>query len=228
MALRLARFNTLIDVEDEYPFTKEFFVGVPAPAAALVAGIPLYRALHFGAGLVVDAGWSSACGRCSSAGLMVSRLPDAVVQDRAGVARLRRPAAGAGRRWRRRCWSRCRSSGWPWWPPATCADPLHRLPAPLAGPPPRGLERAGARAARGGQGGPLGAPARAAAAAAPPGGGPGRARWPARCAGSATSPAGTASAAARQRPGPRAGPAPQRSGASATASGSGLRRARRR
>ena len=36
MVLRLARFNTLIDVEDPYPFTKEFFVGVPAPAAALV------------------------------------------------------------------------------------------------------------------------------------------------------------------------------------------------
>ena len=32
MMLRLARFNTLIDVEDPYPFTKEFFVGVPAPA----------------------------------------------------------------------------------------------------------------------------------------------------------------------------------------------------
>jgi CDP-diacylglycerol--serine O-phosphatidyltransferase len=74
MALRLARFNTLIDVEDEYPFTKEFFVGVPAPAAALVAGLPLYVTLHFGPGW-----WSSpllvGLWALLAAGLMVSRLP---------------------------------------------------------------------------------------------------------------------------------------------------------
>jgi CDP-diacylglycerol--serine O-phosphatidyltransferase len=74
MALRLARFNTLLDVEDEYPFTKEFFVGVPAPAAALVAGIPLFASLHFGEG------WWSAptlvgLWALVAAGLMVSRLP---------------------------------------------------------------------------------------------------------------------------------------------------------
>jgi CDP-diacylglycerol---serine O-phosphatidyltransferase len=74
MALRLARFNTLIDVEDEYPFTKEFFVGVPAPAAALSAGIPLYVTLHFGEGW-----WSSpllvGLWALVTAGLMVSRMP---------------------------------------------------------------------------------------------------------------------------------------------------------
>ncbi|HZG88808.1 MAG TPA: phosphatidylcholine/phosphatidylserine synthase, partial [Pseudonocardia sp.] len=74
MALRLARFNTLIDVEDPYPFTKEFFVGVPAPAAALAAGIPLYLWLHFGPGWwsseLVVAGWTVLV-----AGLMVSRFP---------------------------------------------------------------------------------------------------------------------------------------------------------
>lgn len=74
MALRLARFNTLIDVEDPYPFSKEFFVGVPAPAAALVAGIPLYLFLHFGPGW-----WSTAplvgAWALVVAGLMVSRLP---------------------------------------------------------------------------------------------------------------------------------------------------------
>ncbi|MGH3564740.1 MAG: CDP-alcohol phosphatidyltransferase family protein [Pseudonocardia sp.] len=74
MALRLARFNTLIDAEDKYPFAKEFFVGVPAPAAALVAGLPLFLFLNFGAG------WWSAqltVGLCAlvAAGLMVSRLP---------------------------------------------------------------------------------------------------------------------------------------------------------
>ncbi len=76
MALRLARFNTLIDVVDEYPFTKEFFVGVPAPAAALSAGIPLYVSLHFNgekgwwAEPVVVGLWALVV-----AGLMVSRLP---------------------------------------------------------------------------------------------------------------------------------------------------------
>jgi CDP-diacylglycerol--serine O-phosphatidyltransferase len=74
MMLRLARFNTLLDVEDEYPFAKEFFVGVPAPAAALTAGIPLYLSLHFGPGWwsspVLVAPWALLV-----AGLMVSRLP---------------------------------------------------------------------------------------------------------------------------------------------------------
>jgi CDP-diacylglycerol--serine O-phosphatidyltransferase len=74
MMLRLARFNTLIDVEDPYPFTKEFFVGVPAPAAALVAGLPLYVTLHLGPGW-----WSSpllvGLWALLVAGLMVSRLP---------------------------------------------------------------------------------------------------------------------------------------------------------
>jgi len=74
MALRLARFNTLMDRPDPYPFTKEFFVGVPAPAAALVAGIPLYLFLHFGPGW-----WSAApvvgAWALVVAMLMVSRWP---------------------------------------------------------------------------------------------------------------------------------------------------------
>ncbi len=74
MALRLARFNTLIDVEDDVPYAKEFFVGVPAPAAALVAGIPLYVTLEFGPGW-----WSTPAlvgvWAVAVAGLMVSRLP---------------------------------------------------------------------------------------------------------------------------------------------------------
>lgn len=74
MALRLARFNTLIDDEDQPPFAKEFFVGVPAPAAALTAGIPLYLFLHFGPGW-----WSSpitvGVWTLCTAALMVSRIP---------------------------------------------------------------------------------------------------------------------------------------------------------
>jgi CDP-diacylglycerol--serine O-phosphatidyltransferase len=74
MMLRLARFNTLLDEEDEFPFTREFFVGVPAPAAAMAAGLPLYATLHFGSGWwsapPLVAGWALVV-----AALMVSRLP---------------------------------------------------------------------------------------------------------------------------------------------------------
>lgn len=50
-ALRLARFNTLIETAaEDPPYAKEFFVGVPAPAAAIVAILPLLLELEFGAG----------------------------------------------------------------------------------------------------------------------------------------------------------------------------------
>jgi CDP-diacylglycerol--serine O-phosphatidyltransferase len=48
MVLRLARFNTFLDAADQPPFTKEFFVGVPAPAAGLLALLPLVLTAHFG------------------------------------------------------------------------------------------------------------------------------------------------------------------------------------
>ena len=74
MALRLARFNTLIDAEQRWPFAKEFFVGVPAPAAALVGGLPLLLWLQFG-----DGWWSTpvtvGLWALLAGGLMVSRLP---------------------------------------------------------------------------------------------------------------------------------------------------------
>jgi CDP-diacylglycerol--serine O-phosphatidyltransferase len=40
MVLRLARFNTLLEVEQP-PYAKEFFVGVPAPAGGLLLLLPL-------------------------------------------------------------------------------------------------------------------------------------------------------------------------------------------
>jgi CDP-diacylglycerol---serine O-phosphatidyltransferase len=74
MALRLARFNTLIDAEQRWPFAKEFFVGVPAPAAALIGGLPLLLWLQLG-----DGWWSApltvGLWALLAAGLMVSRLP---------------------------------------------------------------------------------------------------------------------------------------------------------
>ncbi|WP_156934870.1 CDP-diacylglycerol--serine O-phosphatidyltransferase [Pseudonocardia spinosispora] len=72
-ALRLARFNTLLDDTEQPPYAKEFFVGVPAPAAALVAVLPLLLDMQFGPGP-----WSSpvvvGIWMVLTAGLMISRL----------------------------------------------------------------------------------------------------------------------------------------------------------
>jgi CDP-diacylglycerol--serine O-phosphatidyltransferase len=74
MALRLARFNTLNDAERRWPFAKEFFTGVPAPAAALVGGLPMLVWLQLG-----DGWWSASLTvglwALLAALLMVSRLP---------------------------------------------------------------------------------------------------------------------------------------------------------
>ncbi|MBA4269433.1 MAG: CDP-diacylglycerol--serine O-phosphatidyltransferase [Methylobacterium sp.] len=45
MALRLARFNVMIDDPHRPEWQKNFFVGMPAPAGAITAMLPLY--LHF-------------------------------------------------------------------------------------------------------------------------------------------------------------------------------------
>jgi CDP-diacylglycerol--serine O-phosphatidyltransferase len=50
MVLRLARFNTLLDDTSQPPFAKEFFIGVPAPAGALLALLPLVLTLQLGRG----------------------------------------------------------------------------------------------------------------------------------------------------------------------------------
>ncbi len=72
--LRLARFNTLLEDTEAVPFAKEFFVGIPSPAGALLALLPLTVFLQFGAGW-----WSSsatvAAWTVTVALGMVSRLP---------------------------------------------------------------------------------------------------------------------------------------------------------
>ncbi|WP_197318830.1 CDP-diacylglycerol--serine O-phosphatidyltransferase [Saccharomonospora sp. NB11] len=50
MVLRLARFNTLLDDEEQPPYAAEFFVGVPAPAGGLLALLPMMATLEFGEG----------------------------------------------------------------------------------------------------------------------------------------------------------------------------------
>lgn len=75
-ALRLARFNVGIDDPDKPTWSSHFFTGMPAPAGAIVALLPLY--LHLSAlGLVFDdrmVAIEIAYLLCV-AGLMASRIP---------------------------------------------------------------------------------------------------------------------------------------------------------
>jgi CDP-diacylglycerol--serine O-phosphatidyltransferase len=73
IVLRLARFNTLLEVEKP-PYANEFFVGVPAPAGGLLALLPLILTLEFGEG------WWSAkpvvwVWTVAIALLLISRIP---------------------------------------------------------------------------------------------------------------------------------------------------------
>jgi CDP-diacylglycerol--serine O-phosphatidyltransferase len=49
-ALRLARFNVMIDLPDQPSWRKEFFVGMPAPAGAIVGLLPIYLQFSFSGG----------------------------------------------------------------------------------------------------------------------------------------------------------------------------------
>ncbi|WP_155981078.1 phosphatidylcholine/phosphatidylserine synthase [Nocardia sp. CNY236] len=50
IVLRLARFNTLVDDDTRPDWAREFFVGVPAPAGALIAMVPVALFVQFGDG----------------------------------------------------------------------------------------------------------------------------------------------------------------------------------
>ena len=76
MALRLARFNVGIDDPDKPTWSSHFFTGMPAPAGAIVALLPLY--LHLSAlGLVFDDRMVAVeiVYLLCVAGLMASRIP---------------------------------------------------------------------------------------------------------------------------------------------------------
>ncbi|WP_439031528.1 CDP-alcohol phosphatidyltransferase family protein [Gordonia terrae] len=74
IVLRLARFNTLLDDDEAPAYTRDFFAGVPAPAAAIVALLPIGMEQQFGEGwwtsLPVVGGWLVVV-----AFLAVSRIP---------------------------------------------------------------------------------------------------------------------------------------------------------
>jgi CDP-diacylglycerol--serine O-phosphatidyltransferase len=48
--LRLARFNSLLDDPNPKPWAKGFFTGIPSPAGALLAMVPLLMWIRFGPG----------------------------------------------------------------------------------------------------------------------------------------------------------------------------------
>jgi len=74
IALRLARFNAMLNDGTEPAYTREFFVGMPGPAAAGMAILPLVAKVQFGAGW-----WTSQWFLCpwlvACSVLVVSRLP---------------------------------------------------------------------------------------------------------------------------------------------------------
>ncbi len=73
-ALRLARFNTMLD-DHNLPFwTKRFFAGVPAPSGAGLAITPLAFFLEYGDSALL-APQIYACWMIIIGGLMVSRIP---------------------------------------------------------------------------------------------------------------------------------------------------------
>ncbi|UGT64759.1 CDP-alcohol phosphatidyltransferase family protein [Nocardia asteroides] len=74
IVLRLARFNTLMDDDTRPEWSREYFVGVPAPAGALIALTPIALLEQFGdgwwAGFYEVAAWTA-----FSALLCVSTIP---------------------------------------------------------------------------------------------------------------------------------------------------------
>ena len=75
-ALRLARFNVMIDDPDMPAWRKSFFVGMPAPAGAIVGLLPVYLSF-LGSGPADSRGWAGleAVYVIGVALLMASRVP---------------------------------------------------------------------------------------------------------------------------------------------------------
>jgi CDP-diacylglycerol--serine O-phosphatidyltransferase len=74
IVLRLARFNALMDDDSRPTWAREYFVGVPAPAGALIAMLPVAMYVQFGSGWWSSVGVVAAWTVLSSA-LVVSTLP---------------------------------------------------------------------------------------------------------------------------------------------------------
>jgi len=76
MAMRLARFNTMLDLNNTPEYWSHYFVGVPAPAAAALAMMPVLIWFDFPAtGVVLRSSWFCGVLMCLVTFLMVSRIP---------------------------------------------------------------------------------------------------------------------------------------------------------
>jgi CDP-diacylglycerol---serine O-phosphatidyltransferase len=73
-ALRLARFNSLLDDEPPKPFAKQFFTGVPSPPGALLAIVPIIVYEQFGS-VWFTSEWIVAVWTILVGLLMVSSVP---------------------------------------------------------------------------------------------------------------------------------------------------------
>ncbi|MBV8168287.1 MAG: CDP-diacylglycerol--serine O-phosphatidyltransferase [Alphaproteobacteria bacterium] len=73
-ALRLARFNTALDDETKPAWTYNYFTGVPAPAGAGLAILPLITSFEIGQEYL-EHPWLIGAWTILVSGLMVSRLP---------------------------------------------------------------------------------------------------------------------------------------------------------
>jgi len=76
MAMRLARFNTMLDDEDVPEYWSHYFVGVPAPAAAALGIMPVLLCFDFGElEFVLRSHTFCAILMCLVTFLMTSRIP---------------------------------------------------------------------------------------------------------------------------------------------------------
>ena len=76
MAMRLARFNTMLDEEPQPEYWQHFFVGVPAPAAAAITMMPVMISFDFPElNFIFRSHAFCATLLCVVSFLMVSRIP---------------------------------------------------------------------------------------------------------------------------------------------------------
>ena len=75
MSMRLARFNTMLDDEPQPEYWHHFFVGVPAPAAAALAMMPIMISFEFPEYEFVHSNLFCSILMCVVSLLMVSRIP---------------------------------------------------------------------------------------------------------------------------------------------------------
>ncbi len=80
MALRLARFNSLLEDDSPKPYAKEFFTGIPAPGGGLLALVPLLLFIRLKDGFWTNQ-WVVAAWVVLIASLAVSRLPSLALKS---------------------------------------------------------------------------------------------------------------------------------------------------